>query len=50
MQENAILRKKCESEKHNNELQRSEILGYKQALMELESTMIEMSNSSAAIN
>ena len=29
MQENAILRKKCESEKLNNDQQRSEILSYK---------------------
>eukprot|EP00347_Sterkiella_histriomuscorum_P007164 403350016 len=45
MQENVILRKKCEGEKFDNENQRSEIHSYKQALMELESTMIEITNA-----
>jgi len=42
-QENTILRKKVESEKANNDQQRSEINSYKQALLELESTMLELS-------
>ncbi|CDW71439.1 UNKNOWN [Stylonychia lemnae] len=44
MQENAILRKKIENEKQNNDSHRSEINSYKQALQDLESTMAEMSS------
>lgn len=45
VQENCILRKKCESEKAHGEHSRQEISNYKQVLLELESTMIEMTNT-----
>ena len=43
IQENAIVRKKLESEKGNNISIRGEVDGYRQAFLELESTMIEIS-------
>ncbi len=46
LQENAILRKKCESEKYASNNHKGEVLSYKQALFELESTMIEMTQPS----
>ena len=41
LQENAILRKKFESEKINNQNLRDELNGYKQTIQGLESTMLD---------